>query len=152
MATCGFVRFSVQGLNLAIAQTRVSMLSPLLIVGLMFQRTLPMGPYRPADKILMSHPAVKMGNKWLLMGPLVRHVLQAAPSRLLRLIKLALHWPYVPLIRSRLPMHWDESAYCWIERPLTPSHCPNPEDTLNNDVRLDVVRPFHFEELANPNA
>jgi hypothetical protein len=49
-------------------------------------------------------------------------------------------------------MHWDKSAYRWIGRPRTPPHCPDPEDALDEDVRFDIVWPFHFEELTDSDA
>ena len=72
--------------------------------------------------------------------------------RLDRLTRLAPHRPYVPLVRSYLPTHWQDTGYSWIGRPRSPPHVPMSPSSMTSDERADCVRPNHFEELSDIDA
>jgi hypothetical protein len=58
-----------------------------------------------------------LGRKGCISVNWMSLILQAAPRRQLRLTCLTPHRLYV------LPMHWDETSFCWIGRPHTPLSC-----------------------------
>lgn len=49
-------------------------------------------------------------------------------------------------------MHWVETNHCWIGRPRTPPHRPISSAEMGDDERLDLVWPYHFEELTDSDA